>query len=272
MISCTYFRTHVSSVDPCSHKELARSKLLDLPLFVHNLLLVGWNCCYFDVNEMTDGETETAFRSLIRGLSSLEVSGSKDDRMEDLKKNAEILQKQQLLEKYAQRAIDLGCKQPTSPLYVLPVDLSEASAKAFDFATKSVMKPGDQLILGHFVVEHEGVNLQALGKELESKIRTKFLSGEPKLDPEPLVELMILTEKDFNRFGIAKAIAAWASKRGATMIIMATHETGLKVKMTGTVADHLTSLTNIPISIVGDKAPPSKKPSFWRRTKSQREE
>lgn len=71
-----------------------------------------------------DGETEVAFRSLIRGLSKVEV-GESGEKMEDLKRNAEILQKKQLLEKYAQKAMDLGCMQPTSPLYVLPVDLSE---------------------------------------------------------------------------------------------------------------------------------------------------
>lgn len=58
------------------------------------------------------------------------------------------------------------------------------------------------------------------GKDLEAKIRAKFITPDLKVDPEPLVELMILSEKDFSRQGIAKAIAAWAQKRGASMIIM----------------------------------------------------
>jgi hypothetical protein len=91
------------------------------------------------LNTMTDGETETAFRSLIRGLSKVEVSGEKDEKMEDLKRNAELLAKQQLLEKYAQRAIDLGCKKPTAPLYVLPVDLSEVR---LTLTTYFMKKPG----------------------------------------------------------------------------------------------------------------------------------
>lgn len=77
----------------------------------------------YNCRNTMDGETEVAFRSLIRGLSKVEVGD--DDKMGDLKKNASILQKKQLLEKYSQKAVDLGCLQPTSPLYVLPVDLSE---------------------------------------------------------------------------------------------------------------------------------------------------
>jgi hypothetical protein len=58
------------------------------------------------------------------------------------------------------------------------------------------------------------------GVEIESKIRAKFLS-DSELQPEPLLELMVLRAKEFNRAGIAKAIANWATKRGASMIIMA---------------------------------------------------
>lgn len=52
--------------------------------------------------------------------------------------------------------------------------------------------------------------------------------------------------------------------------MQASHETGLKVKLSGTVAHHLSGLTNIPISIVRDPDP-EKKP-FWRRSKNAKEE
>jgi uncharacterized protein (UPF0264 family) len=61
-------------------------------------------------------------------------------------------------------------------------------------------------------------------------------------------------------------------RRGTDLVsfLQAAHETGLKVKLTGSVTSHLEKMTNIPLSIVAQRqtasTPVKKTGSFWKRS------
>jgi nucleotide-binding universal stress UspA family protein len=137
---------------------------------------------------------------------------------------------------------------------VVPTDFSDASKKAFPYATALARKFGATITLVHVVPTHLALSLSQLGVMLEEKrlierARKELpLFCEAELDPRVQVSTMVLTG------GPTYGICQTAESEAADLIVMATHgHTALQRFVVGSVTEHVLREAPCPVLVVRER-------------------
>ena len=137
---------------------------------------------------------------------------------------------------------------------IVPTDFSDASRKAFPYATALACKFGATITLLHVVPTHLALSLNQLGVMLEEKrliarAREELPRfREAELDPRVQVSTLVLTG------GPAYGICQTAESEGADLIVIATHGyTALQRFMVGSVTEHVLREAPCPVLVVREK-------------------
>jgi nucleotide-binding universal stress UspA family protein len=134
---------------------------------------------------------------------------------------------------------------------LVPTDFSDASKKAFPYATALARKFGATITLVHVVPTHLGLSLNQLGMMLEEKGLIERARQElprfraAELDPHLQVSTLVLAG------GPTYGICETAESEGTDLIVMATHgHTALQRFVVGSVTEHVLREAPCPVLVV----------------------
>jgi nucleotide-binding universal stress UspA family protein len=137
---------------------------------------------------------------------------------------------------------------------VVPTDFSEASKKAFPYATALARKFEASITLVYVVPTHLALSLSQLGVILEEKRLTERAREElprfraAELDPHLNVSTQVLTG------GPTYGICQTAESEAADLIVMGTHgHTGFQRFALGSVTEHVLREAPCPVLVVREK-------------------
>jgi nucleotide-binding universal stress UspA family protein len=134
---------------------------------------------------------------------------------------------------------------------LVPTDFSDASKKAFPYATALARKFGAAITLVHVVPTHLALSLSQLGVMLEEKRLIERARQElprfreAELDPHLQISTLVLAG------GPTYGICQTAESEAADLIVMATHgHTALQRFVIGSVAEHVLREAPCPVLVV----------------------
>ncbi|MCI0744639.1 MAG: universal stress protein [Verrucomicrobia subdivision 3 bacterium] len=137
---------------------------------------------------------------------------------------------------------------------VVPTDFSNASKKAFPYATALARKFGATITLLYVAPTHLALGLSQVGVVLEEKRLIEQAREElprfreASLDPHVQVATVVLSG------GATHEICQFAQKDGADLIVMSTHgHTAFQRFMLGSVTEHVLREAPCPVLIVRER-------------------
>lgn len=128
-----------------------------------------------------------------------------------------------------------------------PIDFSEASGRALEYAERLATNAGDELILLHAFDIPASMTIADIGNPADPTIRTR-LESVPVSSPQTRVTRIL-------HAGPAGEVICWlAEQRECDLIVMGTHgRTGLTHLLLGSVAEHVVRHARCPVVTVRDR-------------------
>lgn len=140
----------------------------------------------------------------------------------------------------------------TSPTTIIhrilcPIDFSETSVKAFEYAAKLARHLRAELVLLHAFDTPETLNIAGQTHPLNHELQTKLEAFQaPSAD--------VAISRTLHAGDAGEVICWLAEQRGCDLIVMGTHgRSGLKHLLFGSVAEHVLRHARCPVLTVRDR-------------------